>query len=193
MSSRRALLLAPLIVLALAGCIPGAPVEPGATGTPTVPPVPSLSPNPTPTITATPGPETEPVTMSCSDLLTAQAVYDYNPNVSLLPSFSPDASSPAGRALAQQGIACSLVNQTSGMTVDFGVVRYTADALAAKKDAVASSSTQASSFDGYFDVVGGLGTAQLFSGPYYLTVTAAEFASSSDIAPLVAIASRSLG
>ncbi|MBN9238258.1 MAG: hypothetical protein BGO97_01130 [Micrococcales bacterium 70-64] len=190
MSSRRALLLAPLLLLALAGCVPG---DPGATADPTLPPPPSITPNPTPTITATPGPETEPVTLGCSDLLTPQAVYDYNPNVSLLPSFSPDAASPAGRALAQQGIACSLVNQTSGMTVDFGVVAYTADALAAKKDAVAASSTAAADYDGYFDVIDGVGTAQVFSGSYYLTVTSGEFGSSGDIAPLVAMAVSTLG
>lgn len=187
MSYSRALIAAPLIVLALAGCVP---TSPDSTPTPTLPPV-TLAPNPTPTITATPSPETVPLSMECSDLLTAQAIYDYNPNVSLLPSFSPDASSPAGRALADQGIACSLVNQTSGATIDFGLVQLTDEAFAARSAAV--TATPSSDFDGYFDVIDGVGTAQVFSAPYYLTVTSDQFSSASDMTELVQMALSQLG
>ena len=191
MNLRRAALVAPLTVLLLAGCVQGDPdalptVDPNL-------PIPSLSPNPTPTITPTPGPETEPVPFGCSDLLSAQAIYDYNPNVSLLPSFSPSDSSPAGQAIAQQGLACELVNQTSGMTIDFGVVKFTAEAYAAKVTAVSAASTPAGSFDGYFDLLPEGGLAQLFSSPYYVTVQSAEFTTEGDMAQLVAMAQAGLG
>jgi hypothetical protein len=191
MHLRRAAVIAPLIVLLLAGCVPN---EPSASPTPgPPPPVPSITPNPTPTIAPTPSPQTEPVTLSCSDLLGAQGIYDYNPNVSLLPSFSPSNDSLAGQALAQQGIACELINQTSGSTIDFGVVRYTNDAYAAKLASVASSATTAGAFDGYFDVTGEGGVAQVFSAPYFLSVAAADFGTAEDVAPLVALALDGLG
>ena len=191
MNLRRAALLVPVVVVLLAGCVPS-----GTGGLPTnepKPPLPTLTPNPTPTITPTPGPETEAVEFGCSDLLSAQAIYDYNPNVSLLPSFSPTDSSPAGEAIAQQGLACELVNQTSGSTIDFGVVKYTPDAYAAKLAAVGAASASAGSFDGYFDLLPGGGLAQFFSPPYYVTVQSADFTSEGDIAPLVEMALAGLG
>lgn len=185
MSFNRVVIVVPLLVLALAGCVPT------DTATPTPEPTvtePSLTPNPTPTITPTPGPETVAVTLACSDVLSAQAIYDFNPNVSLLPSFSPSDSSAAGQAIAQQGLACELVNQTSGSTIDFGIVQYTDDALAAKLAAVSGSATPAAEYDGYFDVTNNRGLAQFFSAPYYVTVESAEYTSSADIAELVAMA-----
>lgn len=190
MSLHRAAIVAPLLVLTLAGCVPTGSTAPTPEPTLTMP---SLTPNPTPTITPTPGPETEPVGLGCPDLLTAQAIYDYNPNVSLLPSFSPSDSSPAGQAIAQQGLACELINQTSGSRVDFGVVRYTADAYAAKLASVSASGTPAADFDGYFDVTASGGLAQFFSAPYYLTVQSTEFGTAADIAPLVALAQSGIG
>ena len=181
MSFNRAVIVVPLLVLALAACVPTDTTTPPPEPTLTEP---SLTPNPTPTITPTPGPQTEAVDFTCADLLSAQAIYDYNPNVSLLPSFSPAGSSAAGQAIAQEGLACELINQTSGTTIDFGVVRYTDEGYAAKFDAVSGSATPAGEFDGYFD--GGL--AQFFFAPYYVTVESPDFTSPSDIAPLVAMA-----
>ena len=152
-----------------------------------------LIPNPSPTITPTPSPETEPVPFGCSDLLSAQGIYDYNPNVSLLPSFSPSDATLGGQAIAHQGIACELVNQTSGSLVDFGVVLYTPAAYAAKLSEVASSSTTTGAFDGYFDITAEGGTAQLFVSPYFVSVTSSEFRAPEDVAPLVELALAGLG
>lgn len=190
MSISRAAIAAPLLVLALAGCVPTDVVPPTPEPTFTMPPI---TPNPTPTITPTPGPETEPVGFGCSDLLTAQAIYDYNPNVSLLPSFSPSDTSPAGQAIAQQGLACELINQTSRSTIDFSVVHYTDEAYAAKLASVAGSATPSGDFDGYFDVTAAGGLAQFFLAPYYVTVDSADFGTSADIAPLVAMARSGVG
>ena len=189
MSYRRAALIAPVVVLLLAGCVWEDPV---ASPAPSLTP-PVLTPNPTPTITPTPSPETEPVPFGCSDLLSAQGIYDYNPNVSLLPSFSPSDATLGGQAIAQQGIACELINQTSGSLVDFGVVRYTPDAYAAKLSAVASSSTTTGAFDGYFDVTSEGGTAQVFVSPYFVSVVSSDFGAAEDVAQLVQLALDGLG
>ena len=165
---RRALLIAPLVLLALAGCVP-APVPVGSPTPSDVPTAPSSPlPTPTATTTPTPGPDTEQVTLGCDDLIGAQAIYDYNPNVSMIGEFAADPDTLAGEAVAQQGLACRLVNQTSGATIDIGVVRFVAAAFDAKQAAVSGSSTPAGTFDGYFDS----GVAQAFASPYWVTVVA---------------------
>lgn len=195
MPRRHALLAAPVLLLLLAGCVPtpGASPTAGATSTPT--PTVTFSPTPaaTPTITPTPGPETEPVTVGCSDLISAQALYDYNPNVSLLSSFSPDRDSLAGEALALQGIACRYINQSSGEAIDIGIVHFTPEGYAAKTASVGDSATSTDAFDGYFDVVGGVGIAQSFADPYWFTVSSATFFEAADAGRLISTAVGSLG
>jgi len=185
---RLAALAVPALVLALVGCVPDpapTPVVPGAITTGTNTPTPMPTSTPTATVTPTPGPETEPVAEGCADIISAQALYDYNPNVSLLESFQPNAGSLAGDAVTQEGIACRIVNQTSGDTIDLGVVHFTDDAFAAKERSVSASSTPADAFDGYFDVVDGQGVAQAFTSPYWITITSTDFAESGDAASLV--------
>lgn len=181
--SRRALLIAPLLVLALAGCVP---TTPSASNTPTASDEPTSPavPVPTATATATPtaSPETEPVTLGCDDVIGAQAIYDYNPNVGMTGEFAADPDSLAGEAVAQQGLACRLVNQTSGATIDIGVVKFVPAAFDAKQAAVSGSSTPASTFDGYFDS----GVAQGFASPYWVTVVAnPDFIEDADAARIV--------
>ena len=192
--SRLAVLAVPALVLALAGCVPTS--APGPTSTPPVSsPAASPSATPTPATSATPTPtaDTEPVTQGCSDLISAQALYDYNPNVSILDDFSPSSGSLAGDAVAQQGLACRLINQSSGTTIDIGIVRFTAEAFPAKADEVEGSATATGAFDGYFDVSGETGVAQATVEPYWVTVASNGFLEAGDAAPLVDAVTGSLG
>lgn len=187
----RPALAAAALLLLLSGCVPApgsaAPTgtaDPAPTSTSTTPsttPPPSVTPAPAPSATAAPVPQTEPVDLGCSDVLSAQAIYDYNSNVSLLGEFSPAADSLAGEAVAQQGIACQLINQTSGETIDIGVVRFTDAGYASKLESVSASSSPADAFDGFFD--GGI--AQAFSAPYWVTMTSVGFTEAGDAAGLV--------
>jgi len=191
--SRLVVLAVPVLVLALAGCVPTP--DPAPTSTPTTSS--SGTPSPTPTAdasaTPTPGPDTEPVTQGCSDLISAQAIYDFNPNVSLLDDFSPSAGSFAGEAVAQQGLACRLINQSSGTTYDIGIVRFTAAAFPAKADSIEGSATPASAFDGYFDIADGTGVAQATVEPYWVTISSNGFLEAGDAAPLVDAVTGTLG
>lgn len=187
MSLRPALAAAALLLL-LTGCVPtpdtagpSATGSPAPTSTSTSTPRPSATPTPTASATAAPVPQTEPVALGCSDVLSAQAIYDYNSNVSLLGAYSPAGGSLAGEAVAQQGIACQLVNQTSGETIDIGVVRFTDAGYAAKLAAVSASSSSADAFDGFFDG----GVAQAFPAPYWVTMTSVSFTEAGDAAGLI--------
>lgn len=146
-------------------------------------------PTPTATATPTPSPETEPVPFECSDLLSIQALYDYNPNVSLLNAFAPGDDTLAGEAVTQHGLACRIINQTSGVTIDVGVVRFTATGLAAKQASVSASSTPSDAFDGYYDA----GSAQAFTGQYWVTVTSSDFLEAGDARPILSAVVDGLG
>lgn len=192
MPIRRAVLAAPLLLLLLAGCVPTPePTTGPESGSPDGPAVPV--PTASVTATATPGPETEAVPFGCPDILSPQSVYDYNPNVGLLQDFAPEAGTLAGQAVALEGIACRLVNQTSGATIDVGVVRFTEAAYPAKLSSVAASSSQTGAFDGFFDMTADGGAAQAFSSPYWITIVSGDFVEAGDAAQLVEAVEAGIG
>ncbi len=191
MLRRHALLAAPVIVLLLAGCTQAPVEEPPTAGyTPTPAPT-STVPRPTPT----PDAGVVPVTTACDALIDSQAMYEYNSNVTAVADFVPSPDSAATEALRSSGIACRWVNQSSGDTIDVSVVNYKEAKLAEKKAAVAAASTPAPILgdEGYFDVAGGVGEAQIFSGTYWITATSSTFFGADDVAPLVEAATASLG
>lgn len=174
--------------LALTACLP-----PDAGAKPSDPPVvPTSSATPpaeTPDPTTAPAEKPTPVAVSCDAVISAQAMYDFNPNFGLLTAFSPTAGSFAARAVADKGTACRWVNQTSGVTIDFGVSSPGPTALAAARDAAASGTAMKGLGDAaYFSAAGGTGTVQVVSGERWITLASAFFSSPEDAADLAAIA-----
>lgn len=194
MSARRTALFAlPVLLgaaLLLSGCVPTGTVGPSASpsDSPSTSPVPLSSATPTTTATVEPG---EPVTIGCDQLITAQAIYDYNPNFSLI-SYTPASGSLAADAVASQGIACRWVNQTSGDTIDVSVAHLSETGLAARKSGLGTADS-AFSVEGYFALQGSTGVAQVFSGPYWVTVSSVAFFEARDVAPLIDDAVAGLG
>jgi len=192
MALSRAFLIAPLLVLALAGCVPTVIADPATSPSPE-PGKPTGLPTPTDSAAATPSPRTEPVTLGCSDVLTPQAIYDYNPNVGLLADFTPEQGTLAGDAVGQQGLACRLLNQSSGETIDIGLVAFIGGAFAEQEASVSASASATTTFDGFFDVEGTTGIAQAFSDPYWITFSSKAFLEDQDAADLVTAALDNLG
>jgi len=111
-------------------------------------------------------------------------MYDFNPNYVLLSSFTPDAGTTAAAAVQSKGTVCRWENGTSGITIDVSVVQPAPSAVSGLK-ADAGSSTD--SFDGYFSLDGRTGTAQTFTGPYWVTLSSQEFFRAGDAKTLVSI------
>ncbi len=181
------LLAVPLAVLLLAGCVPtDAPApEPSQS---------SSSPTPSPTPTPTVEPVGIPITVSCDDLVSAGVMYDFNPNFGLEGEFEPDAGTAAATAVAENGLACRWINETSGEVIDISVANLPATALTALRDELAASSTLVPTYgvEGYFRVADGVGEAQAIDDPFWIVSVSTAFTEPGEAEPIMSAAIAAL-
>jgi hypothetical protein len=172
--------IAALAIALLSGCTPeGEPNDPGpsTSGTPTV----------EPTVEPTDQPIGVPVGATCDELVSADTLYVYNPNFSPIDDFTPEDGSAAASALAYQGVACRWQNQTSGETIDVSVAQLDEDTLTALKNAAFEDSEMVPTYgeEAYFTVDSGIGTAQVFQGPFWIVAESAVFFEPGDATELI--------
>ncbi|MEP6478978.1 MAG: iron ABC transporter ATP-binding protein [Rhodoglobus sp.] len=184
--------VAALVLLSLSACVPTEPSDPGADPTPTA--TASTTPSATPT-TAPTAVVGIAVTVSCDQLIPAQAIYDYNPNFSLVADYKPAAGSLGAQAIADKGIACAWVNQTSGDRIEGSVAHLEDTDLTALKNNLVMTSHSVPTYqvEGYFTLDGATGVAQAFPDPYWVTLTSKVFLEPGDAQPLIAAAVTALG
>lgn len=171
--------VAAIALLLLAGCTP----EEGA------------SPEPEPTVsTEAPTPEATddavvgtPVGATCDDLVSADALYAYNPNFAAIANFTPDDGTAAASAVAYQGVACRWENLSSGDQIDVSVAQLDDDTLTALKNAAFEDSEMVPTYgeEAYFTVDGGTGSAQVFLGPFWVVAESAIFYEPGDATEIV--------
>lgn len=179
--------------LVLAGCAEPAPGAEGPSATATEAPGDPGEPGEPgePGASEAPAEEPTPFQIACEELLTADDLYAYNPNVGTAPEYEPAAAGVLGVA-EEEGTTCGLLNQTSGSLIEVGVATPPAGALEARKNDAALGSKPVPTYgtppevEGYFTVSGGHGAAQLFSGPYWIVVDSVEFVEPGDAQVLVA-------
>jgi len=184
-----ALWLSVSVVLAasvlLAGCT--TPEQaPTGTAAPSESPTPEPSAGPSETPSA---PVATPVDIPCDTLVSLQAMYDVNPNFSLLGAWDAAAGTPAAEALAADGVICRWRNDTSGDDIDISVAALDAAALEEKANAADASSTMVPTYgpdEAYFGVIDGVGEAVVFHGTYWVVVRSVVFYEPGDAEPIVA-------
>jgi hypothetical protein len=169
--------------LLLTGCVQSQPDPTGPNPTRTIDPSSTTSAAPEPANTATQDPGATAIDIACTALISPQAMYDFNPNFLLLNDFTPTAGSPAATALASKGVACRWENSTSGITIDVSVAKPAPNKLDGLKSNAGSPAT---GFDGYFATASGTGTAQVFTGDYWATLSSAAFFEAGDAVDLIA-------
>ena len=159
-------------VLALAGCTatgdaPDATQQPAASGTP----APAESPQSTPEPTEEP----LPFDAACSDLITLEDMYAFNPNFGEAPGYAPESDAVVAVADAQ-GTACGWSNQTSGELIELGVATLPERAYAAQVGRAAVDSNAVPTYgtppevEGFFSQSGGTGQAQVFADGYWIVL-----------------------
>jgi hypothetical protein len=180
--------IAALAIALLSGCTPeGEPTEPGpsTSGTPTV----------EPSVEPTDQPIGVPVGATCDELVSADTLYVYNPNFGAIDDFTPEDGSAAASALTYQGVACRWQNQTSGDTIDVSVAQLDEDTLTALKNAAFEDSEMIPTYgeEAYFIVDGGIGTAQVFQGPFWIVAESVAFFEPGDATELIESVLAALG
>jgi len=190
-----ALALAGTVAAAVTACAPETAATPDTTTTSTAAP----SQTPEPTASATAAPVGTPVTIDCNTLISPQAMYDYNPNFGLSESYKPAAGTEAADIVGVDGLACAWINQTSGEIVEVAVANLPAERLTELKNAFVTSSNSVPTYgdpkkvEGYFELAQGVGQAQAFAGPYWISAASASFFEPGDAQPVVVAAIAGLG
>lgn len=147
---------------------------------------PDATPSATPTPTREPG---IPIGMDCNTFLSPQTVYNFNPNTSLQPAYKPKPGSDANEAVSFSGIACGLVNNSSGAITSVSVAHPAASDLAALKSAATKGTAVSGIGDtAWFSTSGGTGQLQVFKGPFWITASSVFFGTANDARQLVGAA-----
>lgn len=175
------------IAMALSGCVGGdsaAPEDPSEpSGTLSSTPSPSSSPH----ATAQAEPGSVPVKIACDSVISAQTMYDFNPNFALLANFTPEPGSAAAQAQQSDGTVCRWINQTSGDTVDVSIARPSSDVLeVVRREAEIGTQIHGLGVEAYFSSAGDVGTAHAFPGSYWVTVSSVYFSTGADAQRLLA-------
>ncbi|WP_127792986.1 iron ABC transporter ATP-binding protein [Agromyces sp. LHK192] len=182
----------------LAGCTssgpgpsatPGAPDAPNqSNGSATGSPGASQGASAAPEETSEPS---EPFAMACESLLTPDQVYAFNPNYGTDPGYEPSGTAVVA-VVDEGGTACGWMNQTSGEIIEVAVATPSDDALDAHGNAAAASSNPVPTYgtppevEGYFTRAGTAGTAQVFTGAYWIVISSPELFEPGDAQQLVA-------
>jgi hypothetical protein len=179
--------LAAVALALLAGCTPENGATPEPSGTTPV----TQTPSPGPTIE----PVGTPVDATCDQLVSADTLYIYNPNFGAIDDFTPEDGSAAASAVAYQGVACRWENLTSGERIDVSVAHLDDDSLTALKNAAFEDSEMVPTYgeEAYFSVEGGIGTAQVFVGPYWVVAESPVFFEPGDATEIVDSVLAALG
>ena len=147
---------------------------------------PTPSPSASASASASAGSGAVAVAIPCSALVSEQTIYNFNPNFTRKTTFSPASGSAAAQAVANLGIACGWVNNTSSDTVTISVAKPGPATLTALKASASDGTAVAGLGDkAYFSLSGGVGRIDAFKVKYWLTATSTYFSSAEDAATLM--------
>ncbi|WBU38273.1 hypothetical protein [Homoserinibacter sp. YIM 151385] len=179
-----AVVAAPLLLLPLAACVPGAAPGPGGSGAPE----PSASSEPGPGESAAPAPTERPagpaaLRISCEQLVPAELVYGFNPNFALLDDWTPETGSPGAAALAADGTACRWQHESSADTIDVAVAQPGPDA-GLLRGAIAGTAVPGLGEEASFARVGRVALLDVVAGSARVSVASTYLESAADARPL---------
>jgi hypothetical protein len=124
------------------------------------------------------------VALSCGELLTLDDVYAFNPNYGTAPGFTAT-SADAKTAVSYQGVACGLLNQSSGEIIEISVAIPNPALMASLTNLAMAGSNPVPSYgsapiSGFFTTKGGTGEAQVFTDKYWVTLSSSAFGAPGD-------------
>lgn len=178
------------VLLALAGCTPVPAPSATSSASPSSSPSGSSSPSASPSSDPDEAPDLPVPT--CEELVSPEAMYDYNSNVALTPDYTPPAGGMVAR-VAETGVSCGWVNLSSGEVIAIAIgvpTPSSRDAFAAEFSGWGAE--QWGGTAGYFGVIGGEGSAAVISDGYVIVSVSSTYLESGDAAPIVEAALSSI-
>jgi hypothetical protein len=121
------------------------------------------------------------VQIACGTLVSAQTMYDFNPNFTLQANYAPNSGTPGYAAAADKGTACNWVNDTSGETLSVSVARPGSVEFAALKASAATGTPVSGYGDAAYFASGRL---DIFSGDYWLVTQSNQYSTANDAAAI---------
>jgi len=135
---------------------------------------------------------TVPLGVGCDTLVSAQALYDFNPSVGTDPAFDPASATLAPIALDMRGTACGFLNQTSGERISVAAARVETGSVAALAAQVAARGGALG--DGRaFRTGGSTSTLEVLVGEIWIVVEGPAIFGAEDLAPLADAARAGAG
>lgn len=134
------------------------------------------------------------INLGCSDLITPQNIYDYNPNFGEI-GWTPDAGTSAQKAAQWNGLACRWIDETSSVPIDVSAASIVdRGTMMQLRDAAAADGTPVPNIGdaAFFHMIGSEGELQVFRGDDWLTFRSEWFGSGTDADPLPADALSNL-
>jgi len=162
------------IALALTACAP----QPGPAPEPSGSSRPNEGPSAAPEPTGQPS-AGAPLTLRCSELVSDDAMYEYNPTYGLDDSWSPAAGSPAAIAVSLGGTACGWRTESSGELLVVAAARPSSAEVDDLRVAAKATGDRAFHMDGQ------VGIAESFERGYWVVTASEEFFELADAAPVL--------
>lgn len=181
-----------LAIVGLAGCTSSESTADATSAAPTASTTSEASDTPTPTPTGLTG---TPLSMDCSTLVQASALDSLYPGFAVASVTSDPTDGPTSGAgpdseraevAGVDGTLCDYTD-SAGDTISIGVAQLSDASYTAKANDLVASSNSVPTYgvEGYFQVSGGVGYADVFDSPYWIVTESSAYVEPGDAQPIV--------
>jgi hypothetical protein len=142
----------------------------------------------TPSASASAAPIGKRVTQTCADLLPVDALSVYGKTFALDRSFQPEKGTPAARIAEQRGRVCRFAaTDDASTTITLAVAHLPEKSLTNLKDALYERGGSVPTYrvEGYFSLTDGVGRADAFADPYWITASSTLFTEPGGAQPVI--------
>ena len=153
---------------------------------------------PTPSTPAPVLDDSNPIYKACSDLISIEALYDFNPNYSYDASQGPSSGSLGEKAKSKDGVFCSYVNLSNGDRIDVAAAQISASSLSDWTKRITESSRPTDAYGnapetlGFFSRSNNEGVSQAIQGNKWVAISSTTFFEAGDASSLMSQVLHSL-
>ena len=142
--------------------------------------------------------DTNPLYKACNELISVEALYDFNPNFSYDASATPKNGSLGEIALTKSGTYCDYINLSSGENIELSVSQISNQSLKDWVQKLHENSRVTEIFDlpaeglGFFSRKNNEGVAQVMIGNTWIVISSTSFYIPEDTISLMSVVVNSL-